>query len=237
MATHTVTVGQFRVFVEAKGYKTDAERDGKGGFGYRARTRNFDGPRPAYSWKRVGWKQTDRHSVVNVSWNDAVAYCKWLSMYEGKSYRLPTEAEWEFACRAGTSTPYSFGGKAGAKYHANMADKSLKKKLDPKAYKDFQFAGWDDKYPFTAPVGSFRPNGWGLYDTHGNVWQRCRDCYDAKFYKAEEAEDPECTVGDRRVMRGGSWLGDPTGCRAAGRFGCAPTGRVGHVGFRVVCVP
>ena len=93
-----VTVGEFRRFVEAKAYQTDAERDGQGGFGW-------DGKafvqKPAYTWLNAGFPQTDDHPVVNVSWNDAVAFCQWLAQEEKRAYRLPTEAEWEYACRAG----------------------------------------------------------------------------------------------------------------------------------------
>jgi formylglycine-generating enzyme required for sulfatase activity len=246
MAAHTVTRGQFRKFVDAEEYKTDAEKDGKGGYGYNAATKKTEGRKPKYTWRNPGWKQSDRHPVVNVSWNDAVAYCKWLSKVEGKTYRLPTEAQWEYACRAGTTTRYYFGDdEADLKKHANIVDQSLKEKLDvafadgiAKKYPGRKwFAEWDDGYPFTAPVGSFQTNPWGLYDMHGNVWQWCRDCYDEKFYKDSAEEDPECTKGDHRVLRGGSWIGDAWNCRAALRLGNAPADRYGIVGFRVVFVP
>ena len=132
-----------------------------------------------YSWRNAGFEQTDEHPVVNVSWNDAVAFCKWLSRKEGKTYRLPTEAEWEYACRAGTTTRYYSGddpetlAKVG-----NVADATAKAK----------FANWkytikaSDGYVFTAPVGQFTPNAFGLYDMHGNAWQWCADRYGKEYY-------------------------------------------------------
>ena len=103
MGVYTVTVGQFRQFVKDAGYKTEAEKDGAGGWGYNAARKAFDSDQK-YNWQNVGWEQTDDHPVVNVTWNDAVAFCDWMSKKEDKQYRLPTEAEWEYSCRAGTTT-------------------------------------------------------------------------------------------------------------------------------------
>ncbi len=112
--------------------------------------------------------------MVNVSWNDAVAFCKWLSKKEGNTYRLPTEAEWEYACRAGTTTRYYSGddpetlAKVG-----NVADATAKAK-----FPDWKYTiKASDGYVFTSPVGSFQPNAFGLYDMHGNAWQWCADWY------------------------------------------------------------
>ena len=104
-----VTVGQFRKFVEAAGYKTEAETDGQGGWGYDPVTGKCNGRELRFNWKNTGFPQTDEHPVLNVTWNDAVAFCRWLSKKEGTTYRLPTEAEWEYACRAGTTTRYNNG--------------------------------------------------------------------------------------------------------------------------------
>jgi formylglycine-generating enzyme required for sulfatase activity len=243
MAAHTVTRGQFRKFVDDEGYETDAERNGKGGWGYNADTKVFE-RQPKYTWSNPGWRQTNRHPVVNVSFNDATAYCNWLSKQEGKTYRLPTEAQWEYACRAGTTTRYYFGDDEGdLKKHANLADQSLQEKLDAiaavgivKEYLGGRFADWDG-HAFTAPVGSFKANLWGLYDMHGNVWQWCRDRYDKDFYEESPKEDPECTKGGDRVLRGGSWNLGARRCRAAHRFWCKPALTNFSVGFRVVCVP
>jgi formylglycine-generating enzyme required for sulfatase activity len=239
MAAHPVTLGQFRRFVDGQGYKTDAERDGQGGWGYNAARKRHEGRKPEYTWRRWGWAQTDTHPVVNVTYNDAVAFCKWLSGKEGKTYRLPTEAEWEYACRAGTTTCFSFGdAEAGLKDHANVADQSLLKgKFDARAYEAYGFMEWDDWYPFTSPVGRFKANPWGLYDMHGNVCQWCRDCFDKDYYRHSPKEDPECTRGARRVFRGGSWYLDARFCRAACRYESAPDDRGIWVGFRVVLDP
>jgi formylglycine-generating enzyme required for sulfatase activity len=238
MAAHPVTRGQFAQFVAETGYKTDAERDGEGGWGYNAKRKRHEGRKPFYTWRKWGWSQTNRHPVVNVSWNDAVAFCKWLSKKEGKTYRLPTEAQWEYACRAGTTTRYCSGDtEADLRDHANLADQSLLRKFDAKAYSDYGFMDWDDGYPFTAPVGRFKPNGWGLYDMHGNVCQWCRDCFDKDYYQHSPKEDPECTRGDWRVLRGGSWYLDARFCRAANRYPSLPADRGIWVGFRVILEP
>jgi formylglycine-generating enzyme required for sulfatase activity len=129
LGVHEVTVGQFRKFVEAEGYKTDAERDGKGGYGYDAETGRFSQD-TKYSWRNPGFDQDDKHPVVNVSWNDGVAFCKWLSRVEGREYRLPTEAEWEYSCRAGSSREFAFGDDAEQLVgFGNFADASLKTSL------------------------------------------------------------------------------------------------------------
>ena len=130
LGTYHVTRGQFRQFVADTGYKTDAEKGEKpGAWGWDPDKKEF-GFNEKYSWRNAGFEQTDEHPVVNVSWNDAVAFCKWLSRKEGKTYRLPTEAEWEYACRAGTTTRYYSGddpetlAKVG-----NVADAAAKAKF------------------------------------------------------------------------------------------------------------
>ena len=145
--------------------------------------------------------------MVNVSWNDAVAFCKWLSRKEGKTYRLPTEAEWEYACRAGTTTRYYSGddpetlAKVG-----NVADAAVKAK-----FPDWKFTiKANDGYVFTAPVGKFKPNAFGLYDMHGNAWQWCADWYGPEYYAKSLADDPTGPAsGNGRVLRGGSWYYRP----------------------------
>jgi sulfatase modifying factor 1 len=126
---------------------------------------------PKYSWRNSGFEQTDGHPVVNVSWNDAQAFCDWLSRKEGKKYRLPTEAQWEYACRGRTQTRFHFGDEVeDLAQYGNVADASARKKLPDW----FWTIKADDGYVFTAPVGKYKPNGFGLYGMHGNVWRRLR---------------------------------------------------------------
>ena len=203
MGVHEITVGQFRLFVEETGYRTDAEKgtEFEGAFGFDSETGEL-GQSKEYSWRNVGFKQSDEHPVVNVSWNDAVAFCNWLSRKEGKLYRLPTEAEWEYACRAGTTTRYYHGDDPeGLSAVSNVADATAKAK----------FSDWDwpiteqDGYAFAAPVGKFKANAFGLYDMHGNAYEWCADWYGEDYY-AQSPEDnpPGPAVGFDRVYRGGS---------------------------------
>ena len=203
LGTYHVTRGQFRQFVTDTGYKTDAEKGEKpGAWGWNPDKKEF-GFNEKYSWRNAGFEQTDEHPVVNVSWNDAVEFCKWLSKKEGKTYRLPTEAEWEYACRAGTTTRYYSGddpetlAKVG-----NVADAAAKAK-----FPDWKYTiKANDGYVFTAPVGKFKPNAFGLYDMHGNAWQWCADWYGAEYYATSPADDPTGPdSGYGRVLRGGSW--------------------------------
>ena len=182
LGAHEVTVGQFRRFVESMTYKTEAEQDGKGGSGWNESSGKFDED-ARYTWRNPGFVQTDDHPVTNVSWNDATAFCRWLSGQDGRTYRLPTEAEWEYACRAGTTSWYSCGNDSeGLAAVGNVADGTAKAK----------YGGWPaiksrDGYVYAAPVGRFRPNAFGLYDMHGNVHEWCGDWYGEKYYGESRA--------------------------------------------------
>jgi len=231
LGTYHVTRGQFRQFVTDTGYKTDAEMGEKpGAYGWNLDTKQSDFSEK-YSWRNAGFEQTDEHPVVCVSWNDAVAFCKWLSRKEGKTYRLPTEAEWEYACRAGTTTRYFSGddpetlAKVG-----NVVDATAKAK-----FPDWKYTiKANDGYVFTAPVGSFKPNAFGLYDMHGNAWQWCADRYDVKYYAKSPVDDPTGSdAGDSRVLRGGSWGDGPDDSRSARRCSTTPDFRGCLSGFRV----
>ncbi|HUT95606.1 MAG TPA: formylglycine-generating enzyme family protein [Thermoguttaceae bacterium] len=233
LGVHEVTVGQFCRFVEAAAYKTEAERHGEGGE-WNESEGKFKPWDPKYNWRNTEFEQTDVHPVVNVTWNVVVAFCEWLSRMEGHEYRLPTEAEWEYACRAGTTTRWCFGDETeGLVQVANVADAMVKAK----------FPGWrtiseSDNHLFTAPVGSFRANAWGLYDMHGNVWEWCADWYDASYYRASAATDPKGPdSGVYRVLRGGSWLSDPGLTRSAGRLWNSPGSRHLYAGFRLARTP
>ena len=229
---HEVTVGQFKKFVEAIEYQSDAERTPDGGFGWTPRGWEQG---PKYDWRNPGFEQTEMHPVGNVSWNDAVAFCHWLSKQEKATYRLPTEAEWEYACRAGTDTWFNNGQQIeGLQAVANIADASLQEK-----HPLFDWARpWHDGFPFTAPVGSFEPNAFGLFDMHGNVWEWCSDWYDTGYYAESPTDDPtgpETRTGGYHVFRGGGWDNYPGFCRSADRYSShSPTLRSQWAGFRVV---
>jgi formylglycine-generating enzyme required for sulfatase activity len=231
MGKHEVTVGQFKAFVKDASYKTQAEKDGKGG-------RGFDGKefvyKPEFTWKNLYFTQADDQPVVVVTWNDVVAFCEWLSKKEGRTYRLPTEAEWEYACRAGTTTRFNTGEKEeDLKGAGNIADAALRAK-----WKDaFWAMSWDDGYPFTAPVGKFRANAFGLSDMHGNAWEWCSDWYGEDYYGKSPRQDPQGpATGKHRVSRGGAWSTQPKFCRSAFRDWHEPDYRSDCVGFRVVSV-
>jgi formylglycine-generating enzyme len=227
-----VTRGQFRRFVNDVGYKTQAEKDGNGGTGWNEQRGDW-APGPKFNWLNPGFEQIDSHPVVNVSWNDAVAFCTWLSRKEAKTYRLPTEAEWEYACRAGTTSRYSCGDDPeGLVAAGNIADGTAKAK-----YPSLTTIVARDGYVYTAPVGRFKPNSWGLYDMHGNVWEWCSDAYDSDYYKRSPVDDPRCAdVNSLRVYRGGGWRIEPRDARSAYRGRREAAYRRAIVGFRVARV-
>lgn len=241
LGTYEVTRGQFRKFVDATGYQTDAEQDGRGGWGYTGNDARPFKRDPQYTWRHTGFEQDDHHPVVNVSWNDAVAFCKWLSAVEGRPYRLPTEAEWEFACRAGTSTPWSCGSDpAGLAKVGNVADAAMNTKfaewmkVSAVDREKIGTATLVDGFVFTAPGGQFEPNAFGLYDLHGNVWEWCADWDQADYYAHSPTDDPTGPLtGKARIRRGGSWLHSPTFSRSARRRRYAPDARNSPIGFRV----
>jgi formylglycine-generating enzyme required for sulfatase activity len=182
--------------------------------------------------------------VVNVTWQDARAFCEWLSKKEGRRYRLPREAEWEYACRAGTATQFITGdAPEGLKAIANLGDQSLARRwdtstvkrygLDPKA---ITFQPWDDGHAFTAPVGSFTPNAFGLYDMLGNVGEHCSDWYQSDYYEESPRSDPTGPVKQRdgHVVRGGTFLNGTSLVRATSRIECRDGYRNYVIGFRVL---
>ena len=238
LGAHQVTVGQFRRFVESEGYRTEAERHGEGGWGF-DQDRGTYLKDPKYNWRDPGFPQGDDHPVVNVSWNDANAFCEWLSRAEpnGGRYRLPTEAEWEHACRAGTTTLYPNGDDPERLAEiGNVADASLKRTFPDQDWATIQA---DDGFAFTAPVGRF-PAIRGLYDTIGNVWEWCQDGYDAAYYQKSPpvSVDPRGAAdGSSRVDRGGSWSNAAVSCRAACRGRDSPTNAFYALGLRVARVP
>ncbi len=166
------------------------------------------------------FKLGDNHPVEQVSWDDVQQFIARLNQKTGKRYRLPSEAEWEYACRAGTPTEYSWGNTVGQN-NANCNGCGSR---------------WDNKS--TSPVGSFEPNPWGLYDMHGNVFEWCQDCWhdDYKNAPTDGRAWGEENGGDcgRRVVRGGSWGNDPFFLRSAFRFRYTSVFRYNHIGFRLL---
>ena len=247
LGTYNVTLGDFRQFVAATGYRTDAESDGNGGWGYigpRPHDQDQFEQKPQFSWRNTGFIQQEDHPVVNVSWNDAAAFCKWISKKEGRAPRLPTEAEWEYACRAGSTTRYCNGDDSMRVTEiANIADKAFAEKLyGGELAKQFIEQGHavksNDGFAFTSPVGSFHANAFGIYDMHGDAGTWCTDWYEPGYYSRAPVDDPAGPVnGSRRAVRGGAYLNDPVGCRSASRYGLEPTSRNCAGGFRVTLVP
>ena len=231
LGAHEVTRGQFSSFVSASGYLTDAEKQGWGFAWQGGKWQRASGA----SWRRPGFEQTADQPVVSVTWTDAIQFCSWLSGQEqGKRYRLPTEAEWEYACRAGTTTRFVCGeSEENLHKYANYCEISNTNDLM------WQDKDHNDGHDKTAPVGSFLPNAWGLYDMHGNVWEWCADWYDKDWYDREHArgvvsDDPTGpTTGAFRVVRGAAWFDRPWGARSAYRDGGRPDSRDSVIGFRV----
>lgn len=236
-----VTVGQFRRFLAASGYVPESVADGTGGYGWRAdydpasspRGDAFEGRQPRYSWVNPGFAQTDEHPVVNITWNDAQALAAWLTKTEGRHYRLPTEAEWEYACRAGTRSRYSSGDDPQSLLKAANVFDADSARFWPR-WQAMALQG-SDGYAFTAPVASFAPNAWGLYDMHGNAWEWVADWHGDDYYAHSPLDDPQGPAeGVVRVRRGGSWHTWPFYARAAFRNWNDPGTRYTLVGMRLL---
>lgn len=254
-----VTRGQFAQFVKATGYITDAER-AHGALGFFPSEKDYVDKfqkNKFITWRSPGFDQTDQHPVVCVSWKDAIAFCEWASRRSNSSIRLPSEAEWEYACRAGSNEWYSWGKDPNKAYqHANVADADLeiahpKMTVYQRAIKLSKGDG--DGFVYTAPVGQFKPNKWGLLDTHGNVWEWCQDrwsedIYEQYFKGVAWNKKDDVTVndplflsktdlhkyGDWRVIRGGAWTTAPASVRSSIRTFAESQDASVYTGFRVV---
>jgi formylglycine-generating enzyme required for sulfatase activity len=212
IGAYEVTVGQFRAFVKATKYVTETEKlGGARQWDAAERVHKRD---PAILWNKPGYEQTDDHPVVCVTWNDAQAFCKWLSDQEGMAYTLPTEAQWEYACRAGTTTARYFGD-AEDELHAHA------------------WTGTNAEQE-AHPVGQKRANPWGLYDLYGNAWEYTADCYSAGYYAVSPRVDPPGADQGDRAMRGGSRIDWPALYRSAAREHIAQDHSSNIVGFRVI---
>lgn len=189
---------------------------------------------PARSWRDPGFAQDDRHPAVCVSWDDAQRYVAWLSRRTSKRYRLPSEAEWEYAARAGMEWPRPWTGGLGAYCeHANIFDRSGRRGLRGAA--DATVAPCDDGFDVTARIGSFRANAFGLHDMIGNVSEWVADWH-APYPPGDVVDPGGPAQGTEVVTRGGSWY-FATLCSATRRYPLAPTERHFHVGFRVARDP
>jgi len=215
MQATEVTVGQWRSFIQKTGFKTDAETKG----GAWIWTGKKWEKKAGYYWDNPGFSQSEDNPVTCVSWNDVQEFIKWLDRKEGKTYKLPTEAEWEYACRAGSNAAFANGGIADLKcgHDPNLDD-----------------MGWycGNSGEKTRPVAQKKPNAWGLYDMHGNVWEWCKDWYGD--YPDGSVTDPKGpSSGTFRVLRAGGWGNVARGCRSALRGRSNPDNLSGDIGFRL----
>ena len=232
LARHETTVGQFRRFVMATGYRTDAERDGaKGCRTVEISTRNKWDWTPGRSWANVEYALEEDQPVVCVSWNDVQAYVGWLNERTSGGWRLPSEAEWEYAARAGSETLYHFGDDVSRLCdYGNVTDTT---KL-PNGNTWTNRAECSDGAAYPTRVGRYLPNALGLHDMHGNVWEWTQDCWNHSYAGAPTDgsawENGDCS---RRVLRGGSWNYRPSYLRAAYRSRSTAGNRGDGNGFRV----
>ncbi len=211
-----VTKGQYASFIAETGYDSDN--------GCWVRAGSEWKPNAARNWKNPDFQQTDQHPVTCVNWDDAQAYTTWLGQKTGNAYRLLTEAEWEYAARAHTSTPYSFGQEITSD-QANFNGSSLFNAGDPGHYLER-----------TTEVGIFPANAFGLHDLHGNLWEWTQDCWN-ESYEGAPNDGTSWAEGDceRHVLRGGSWTNQPRAVRSADRVKHSgdPANRGSVDGFRI----
>jgi formylglycine-generating enzyme required for sulfatase activity len=220
LGTYELTVAEWSKFSEASGYKSEGELSG----GISVFTRGKWMLKPEAIWSAPGFAQTDQHPVVGVSWNDAMEFGRWLTAREeavgrlpaNYEYTLPTEAQWEYACRAGSTGRYHVEGNLTSKEiwyrYGNGGGKIMSKDL-------------------SNPVGLLKCNAWGLYDMHGNVFEWCRDWYSENLDDAVDPTGPD--MGEFRVCRGGSWFSNAASVRSSFRGRDKPNRRGSNLGLRL----
>ncbi len=221
VGVYEITVGEFKEFADATQHKSAGCQTYNGSWQDSAEL----------NWNNVGYTQTATHPVACVSWRDAREYAAWLSKKTGRKYRLPSESEWEYAARARSADPRPWKENiGGACTSANVADQTAAQ----------QYPGWkvhpcSDGFTYTAPVGSFQPNAFGLYDTLGNVFEWVQDCW-RQDYRGAPTDGSPWLNGDcsQRDMRGGSWFTAPPRVSASARNRFEETYRSNSVGFRLV---
>jgi len=226
LSRYDVTRGEFAAFVKETGYDT-------GNSCYTFETNEWKS-HDGRNWRDPAFHQTDRDPVVCVNLSDIHAYAEWLGRKTGHRYRLPTEAEWEYAVRAGTTSARFWGDNPDqACVYANVADQTAREQITNA--KTWDIHNCSDGYAYTSPVGSFKPNAFGLYDMLGNVWQWTEDCYH-KNYKGAPNDGSAWTTGacELHACRGGAWLIEPENVRSASRVRDYPMSRFTSLGFRLV---
>jgi formylglycine-generating enzyme required for sulfatase activity len=225
---YEVTRAEFAAFVNATGYKADSPCWTNGPAGEW-------GPSPGLSWRNPGFAQSDRHPVVCVTWDDARAYTDWLRRETSYDYRLASEAEWEYAVRAGSPEARYWGSSiTDACRHGNFADVTTARAMKWSAKRDI--FDCTDGYAHTAPVGQFAPNAFGLHDMLGNVLEWVMDCWNSTYAGAPVNGPPRLDGDCSSLQRGGGWLNEPESVRAATRTRADAGGGSVNLGFRVARV-
>jgi formylglycine-generating enzyme required for sulfatase activity len=232
LGQHEVTVGQFGSFVRATGYLTDAEREGRSSVWDEELGQLAD--RQNVNWRHdfMGQDAAGNLPVIHVTWSDANAYVGWLSEMTGASYRLPSEAEFEYAMRAGSRSPFWWGDGRPPETYENLSGQE-DRSANGRRFNNY-VRGYGDGHFGPAPVGSFESNSWGIHDLAGNVSEWTQDCWHSSYVRAPNSglawENPGC---DRRVVRGGYWASSPRQVRSAARMSAPVSLRTPQVGFRV----